>query len=104
MIHQSAAPCKRWQGFLCGNTAEKARKIKILEDFVANNPRRIYTVARQNLGNTVQYACGIFRKICALILSLFLEVHKVHLQKSAIIRTQIFSESALAALYGITLD
>ena len=44
---------------------------------------------------------GIFRKICALILSLFLEVHKVHLQKSAIIRTQIFSESALAALCGV---
>ena len=34
---------------------------------------------------------------------LFLEVHKVHLQKSAIIRTQIFSESALAALCGIAL-
>ncbi|MBR6711284.1 MAG: hypothetical protein IKI81_07110, partial [Selenomonadaceae bacterium] len=54
-------------------------------------------------GNTAQYACGIFRKICALISSLFLEVHKVHLQKSAIIRTQIFSGSALATLCGIAL-
>jgi len=53
------------------------------------------------LGSTAQYVCGIFRKICALISSLFLEVHKVHLQKSAIIRTQIFSESALAALCGV---
>ena len=32
-------------------------------------------------GNTAQYVCGIFRKIRALILSLFLEVHKVHLRK-----------------------
>ncbi|MCR5843059.1 MAG: hypothetical protein K6G66_03780, partial [Oscillospiraceae bacterium] len=47
--------------------------------------------------------CGIFRKICALISSLFLEVHKVHLRKSAIIRTQIFSKPALAALCGIAL-
>ena len=56
------------------------------------------------LGHTAQYVCGIFRQICALISSLFLEVHKVRLRKSAIIRTQIFSESALAALCGIALD
>ena len=40
-------------------------------------------------------------KICALILSLFLEIHKVFLQKNAFIRTQIFSGSALAELCGI---
>ena len=39
------------------------------------------------LGNTAQSACGISWKICALISSLFLEVHKVHLRKSAFIRT-----------------
>ena len=33
----------------------------------------------------------------------FLEVHKVHLRKSAFIRTQIFSGSALAELCGIAL-
>jgi len=34
----------------------------------------------------------------------FLEVHTAHLRKSVIIRTQIFSESALAALCGIALE
>ena len=53
------------------------------------------------LGNTAQSAFGISWKICALISSLFLEVHKVHLRKSAFIRTQIFSGSALAELCGI---
>ncbi len=53
------------------------------------------------LGNTAQFAFGIFWKICALISSLFLAIHKVFLRKSAIIRTQIFSESALAELCGI---
>jgi len=53
------------------------------------------------LGNTAQYACGIFRKNRALISSLFLAIHKVFLRKSAIIRTRFFSESALAALCGI---
>ena len=53
------------------------------------------------LGNTAQYACGIFRKNCAMISSLFLAIHKVFLRKSAIIRTRFFSESALAALCGI---
>jgi len=53
------------------------------------------------LSNTAQYVCGIFRIICALISSLFLEVFNVHLQKSAIIRTQIVSGSALAKLCGI---
>ena len=55
------------------------------------------------LGNTAQSAIGISWKICALISSLFLEVHKVHLRKSAFIRTQIFSGSALAELCGIAL-
>ena len=49
-------------------------------------------------GNTAQSAFGISWKICVLI---FLEVHKVHLRKSAFIRTQIFSGSALAELCGI---
>ena len=52
-------------------------------------------------GNTAQSAFGISWKISALISSLFLEVHKVHLRKSAFIRTQIFSGSALAELCGI---
>ncbi|MCR5844693.1 MAG: hypothetical protein K6G66_12160, partial [Oscillospiraceae bacterium] len=46
---------------------------------------------------------GIFRKNRALISSFFLEIHKVFLRKTAIIRTQFFSESALAALCGIAL-
>ena len=56
---------------------------------------------RSSKGNTAQFDCGISWKICALISSLFLEVHKVHLRKSAFIRTQIFSGSALAELCGI---
>ena len=52
-------------------------------------------------GNTTQSAFGISWKICALISSLFLEVHKVHLRKSAFVRIQIFSGSALAELCGI---
>jgi hypothetical protein len=97
MIHQSAEPCKRWRSFLCGNTAENVQKIKILEDFVANSPRRIYTVAGKNLGNTAQYVCGIFRKICALILSLFLEVHNtthfVRMHKFALPKSKIWTLS-----------
>ena len=54
-------------------------------------------------GDTAQSAFGIFRKICALISSLFLAIHKVFTRKSAIIRTQIFSESALAVLCGVAL-
>ncbi|MCR5844401.1 MAG: hypothetical protein K6G66_10640, partial [Oscillospiraceae bacterium] len=46
---------------------------------------------------------GIFRKNCALILSLFLEIHRVFLRKTAFIRTQFFSKSALAELCGIAL-
>ena len=55
-------------------------------------------------GNTARYARGIFRKNRALISSFFLEMHKVFLRKAAIIRTQFFSESALAALCGIALS
>ena len=50
------------------------------------------------LVNADQIAFGIFRKNCALILSLFLAIHKVFLRKSAFIRTQFFSKSALADL------
>ena len=39
--------------------------------------------------NADQIAFGILRIICALILSLLLEIHTVFLQKSAFIRTQI---------------
>ena len=39
----------------------------------------------------------------ALILSLFLAIHKVFLRKTAFIRTWIFSESALAGLCGAAL-
>ena len=56
------------------------------------------------LVNDDQFAFGIFRKICALILSLFLAIHKVFLRKSAFIRTQIFSQSALAELIIVYLD
>jgi len=61
------------------------------------------TIDKNTYGNTAQYACGIFRKNRALISSLFLAIHKVFLQKSAIIRTRFFSESALAALCGIAI-
>ena len=63
-----------------------------------------FNCLKNNLGNTAQSACGISWKICALISSLFLEVHKVHLRKSAFIRTQIFSGSALAELCGVALE
>ena len=54
-------------------------------------------------GNTAQSAIGASWKIRALILSLFLEIHKVFLQKNAFIRTQIFSGFALAELCGVAL-
>ena len=46
--------------------------------------------------NADEIVIGILRTISALISSLFLAIHKVFLQKSAIIRTQILSQSALA--------
>ena len=55
-------------------------------------------------GNTAQSAFGASWNICVLILLLFLEIHKVILRKTVCIRTQIFSESALAALCGIALS
>ena len=61
------------------------------------------TILAPPLVNADQIVCGIFRKICALISSLFLEIHKVFLRKSAIIKTQIFSESALADLIIVYL-
>lgn len=42
------------------------------------------------------------RIICALTLPLFLEIHKVCLQKSAFIRAQILSKIALADLSSFT--
>ena len=54
-------------------------------------------------GNTAQSAFGASWKIRALILSLFLAIHKVFLQKTAFIRTQIFSGFALAELCGAAL-
>ena len=51
-----------------------------------------------NKVNADQIAYGASRTICALISSLFLEIHKVFLRKSAIIRTQILSGFALADL------
>jgi len=56
------------------------------------------------LGNTAQSAIGASWKICALILSLFLEIHKVFLRKTAFIRTQIFSGFALVELCGIAFE
>jgi hypothetical protein len=64
----------------------------------------VYNCAEFSEGNTAQYVCGIFRKNRAPILSLFLEIHKVFLRKTAFIRTRFFSESALAALCGIALS
>jgi len=58
-------------------------------------------MALRRKGNTAQSAFGASWKICALISSLFLEIHKVFLQKSAFTRTQIFSGFALAELCGI---
>jgi len=57
------------------------------------------------LGNTAQFVFSASWKICALISSLFLEIHKVFLQKSAFTRpcAQIFSGFALAELCGIAL-
>ena len=53
------------------------------------------------LGNTAQSAIGASWKNCALTSSLFLEIHKVFLRKSAIVRTQFFSGFALAELCGV---
>ncbi|MBQ6928558.1 MAG: hypothetical protein IJQ36_09640, partial [Oscillospiraceae bacterium] len=46
---------------------------------------------------------GASWKNCALTSSLFLEIHKVFLRKTAIARTQFFSGFALAELCGIAL-
>ena len=54
--------------------------------------------------NAEQIACGDSRKICALISSLFLAIHKVFLQKSAFIRTKIFSRFTLAGLIIVYLQ
>ena len=50
-----------------------------------------------SLTNFELYACGICLKICALALHLFLEIHKVFLQKRSFAITHIFFVSALAA-------
>jgi len=47
---------------------------------------------------TTPFAFGASRKISALILSVFLAIHKVCLRKTAFIRTKIFSGFALAKL------
>jgi hypothetical protein len=39
---------------------------------------------------------GILRTICALTSPLLLEIHKVFLQNSVIVRTQILSQAVLA--------
>ena len=92
MIRSSAALClSRGNMLLDGYEAKGA-------------PTKRISLQRERLfalGNTAQYACGIFRKNRALISSLFLAIHKVFLRKSAVIRTRFFSESALAALCGI---
>ena len=54
-------------------------------------------------GNTAQSAIGASWKNSALTLSLFLAIHKVFLQKTAFIRTQIFSGFALTELCGVAL-
>ena len=47
------------------------------------------------LGNTAQSACGISWKICALISSLFLEVHNTirfaHMHKFALAKSKIWT-------------
>ena len=70
---------------------------------VGSPPLSVYAYLQDLYGNTAQYGCGFFWKNQALILSLFLDIHKVCLRKTAIIRTRFFSESALAALCGIAL-
>ena len=44
-----------------------------------------------------------FSPLAGQVLSLFLEIHKVFLQKNAFIRTQIFSGFALAELCDVAL-
>ena len=53
-------------------------------------------IAYKSYVSADQFVFGILRIIRALILSLFLEIHQVFLRKSAFIRTQILSQSALA--------
>ena len=55
------------------------------------------------LVNADQIVIGILRIISALISSLFLAIHKVFLRKTAFIRTQILSQSALADLISVYL-
>ena len=54
--------------------------------------------------NAEQIAYSDSRKICVLISSLFLAIHKVFLQKSAFIRTKIFSRFTLAGLIIVYLQ
>lgn len=53
--------------------------------------------------NAESIARGVWRKICALISSLFLEIHKVFILKSVVIRTKIFSQSVLDDLIIVYL-
>jgi hypothetical protein len=62
-----------------------------------------FSFPKKFLGNTAQFAFGIFRKNHALISSVFLAIHKVFLRKTAIIRTQILSQSALVDFIIICL-
>jgi len=50
------------------------------------------------LANTAQTPLGIRGKICALALQLFIEIHKVFLQKSCFAKTHIFLAYALGHL------
>ena len=50
------------------------------------------------------YAIGILRIICALILSLLLDIHKVCLRNNAFAKTQFLLQSARAAWIIIYLD
>jgi len=56
---------------------------------------------RQGKVNADQIVIGILRIISALISSVFLAIHKVFLRKTAFIRTQILSQSALADLISV---
>jgi hypothetical protein len=55
------------------------------------------------MGSAAQSALGASRKNRALISSLFLEIHKVFLRKTAFIRTRFFSGFALTELCGAAL-
>ena len=87
----------------CADYVLRSRSDLVRVFVMADMPYRVHAMMeRKNLSED-QANFGIFRKNCALILSLFLEIHRVFLRNTVFIRTQFFSKSALAELCGIAL-